>query len=122
MPQHPVCFRAVVCARLTPTLPACSYVPVVMFRNVGERVIVPFTFEVEVANIGVCRRIQVPLKLAWALTVHKCQGMSLDYCSVRIHREYACPRPRTTAVGTPPVLGTCHADIVAVGVALLRWT
>ncbi len=29
----------------------------------------PETFEHEVHGAGICRRVQVPLKLAWALTV-----------------------------------------------------
>jgi len=34
------------------------------------------------------KRIQLPLAWAWATTIHKCQGMSLDYAKINIEKTF----------------------------------
>ena len=71
--------------------------PAVHFDNGRRVVMLPSLLQSEVAGQGVCHRLQMPLKPAWAVTIHKSQGMSLDSAAVQTS-GCACagPSARTT--------------------------
>ena len=62
--------------------------PVVRFGQ-REVLCVPAQFEVNAASGGVqARRSQVPLILAWALSIHKSQGQTLERVRVNMQRVF----------------------------------
>lgn len=61
--------------------------PVVRF-NCGVRTIGPKKEHLEDGGVEVVSRTQVPLILAWALSVHKCQGMTLSKVQTDLSKAF----------------------------------
>ncbi|KAL2611754.1 hypothetical protein R1flu_023446 [Riccia fluitans] len=53
-----------------------------------ERFVAPESWSVLDGEVEVAKRTQVPLSLAWALSVHKCQGMTLDRVETDLSRAF----------------------------------
>ncbi|GAA5952397.1 hypothetical protein JCM21900_003803 [Sporobolomyces salmonicolor] len=62
--------------------------PVVFFACGEQVVIQPHSWCIDLDAYNAVARTQLPLQLAWALTIHKSQGQSLDAVSVRLNATF----------------------------------
>lgn len=58
--------------------------PIVQLLNGTKHITVPVDFIYEIDKEYKVVKTQIPLKLAWASTIHSCQGSTLDYVKVDI--------------------------------------
>ena len=70
-------------------LPGVDKYPVVQFKNGLSQVIKPQKFQSRLLGMGICTRTAIPLKLAWAITTHKAQGLTLDYVIADVGQVFA---------------------------------
>ena len=68
--------------------PGAVLSPVVRFDS-GVTLVLKLHSTFQAAPGGAVARIQFPLKLAWALTVHKAQGMTLTRAELMLHDAFA---------------------------------
>eukprot|EP00929_Paragymnodinium_shiwhaense_P041516 TRINITY_DN21553_c0_g1_i1.p1 TRINITY_DN21553_c0_g1~~TRINITY_DN21553_c0_g1_i1.p1 ORF type:complete len:641 (-),score=158.75 TRINITY_DN21553_c0_g1_i1:9-1931(-) len=63
------------------------FFPVVQWRD-GHTSVVMLDDATRETPQGTMRRLQIPLKLCWALTIHKAQGMSIDFLEVDLAKVF----------------------------------
>ncbi|KAI5083683.1 hypothetical protein GOP47_0003426 [Adiantum capillus-veneris] len=100
-----------------------GYWPIVRF-DCRTTPIGPFREAVEDGGVEVASRVQVPLILAWALSVHKCQGMTLskvqtdlsqafDYGMVYVALSRVKDLDGLQLVGYDPTRIKVHPEVIA---------
>ena len=62
--------------------------PIVAFQNGKEVTMQPDTWELRDGDKKRASITQIPLRLAWAITVHKSQGMTLDAARIDLRRAF----------------------------------
>lgn len=61
--------------------------------STNDVAVAPFKFELEPAGAdeaSLASRTQIPLRLAWAMSVHKAQGLTLPRAVMHLERAWAC--------------------------------
>jgi ATP-dependent DNA helicase PIF1 len=63
--------------------------PVVKFDNGVESTIIRDEWDITLGDKVIATRVQIPLALAWAITIHKSQGMTISYLEVDLQGVFA---------------------------------
>ena len=72
--------------------------------RVGQDVVLePHEFSCARAGRGMCRRLQLPCKLAWSITIHKSQGASLDAARIDLSKVAAAGEDVQRMPPSPPL-------------------
>ena len=64
--------------------------PIVEFSNGIRRTIIHQRWSIEINGRQLAARKQLPLDLAWAISIHKSQGMTLDTVVLNLSRVFEC--------------------------------
>jgi ATP-dependent DNA helicase PIF1 len=62
--------------------------PIIKARNGREITATPMEWTIEEGSRVLARLVQVPLRLAWAMTIHKSQGMSLEAVYIDLRQAF----------------------------------
>ena len=96
---------------------------IVDFTSVGQRIVKPFTHRIELDGQVVASRTQMPLILAWALSIHKSQSMELDEAVMDLSACFAdgqtyCALSRVRTLEVVHLLGFSRRSIKASALAM----
>jgi len=62
--------------------------PIVRFINGREVTVTPEIWNVEMSGERIASRIQIPLLLSWALSIHKSQGQTIERVKVDLGKVF----------------------------------
>jgi ATP-dependent DNA helicase PIF1 len=72
--------------------------PRVQYINGEERIMTPASIDIFEGRKSIFRRTQIPLRLSWAITIHKSQGLSIDLLEVDLAMTGRTPGQAYVAV------------------------